>query len=234
MFPLQRERFADTLSRVFLIAWLLGFWVAPRGIAQSTAPNAAANPVAVYVSDFELYAATHQPNSAASSPALPAKPPANSPAIYSDTDVPSVQARRLTDFFAVSLLQALSRKGFSVARVEGQKAPIGALIRGVFAEPDERNRIRRALLGGNSPNARFFLYVGIFNAARHEQPLYELAPTQSASDRYGPVITVNAYIPLAKYELDKNPSEEDVRRICNQIAASLISLLEKNLDAFAP
>jgi hypothetical protein len=133
----------------------------------------------------------------------------------------------------VSLLQALSKKGFSVARTEDQKTPAGAMIRGVFAEPDERNRIRRALLDGNSPNARFFLYVGIFNAARHEQPLYELAPTQSPSDWYGPVITLNAYIPLAKYELDKNPSEDEVKKICDQIVANLISLLEKNPNAFA-
>jgi len=75
--------------------------------------------------------------------------------------------------------------------------------------------------------------VGIFNLARQEQALYQLAPTQSPNDRYGPVITLNTYIPLAKYELDKNPSEEEVKKICDQIVASLVSLLEKNANAFA-
>ena len=56
---------------------------------------------------------------------------------------------------------------------------------------------------------------------------------QTQNERYGPVITINAYIPLAKYELDKNPSEEEVQKICNQIAESLASLLEKNPNAFA-
>jgi hypothetical protein len=46
------------------------------------------------------------------------------------------------------------------------------------------------------------------------------------------VITLNNYVPLAKYELDKNPTEEDVQKICNQIAANLVSLLETNPHAF--
>ena len=31
-----------------------------------------------------------------------------------------------------------------------------------------------------------------------------------------PVITLNAYIPLAKYEIAKGAGEEDIRRICGQ------------------
>jgi hypothetical protein len=130
-------------------------------------------------------------------------------------------------------LESLNKRGLSALRAEAQKAPAGALIRGVFAEPDARNRIRRALLGGSSPNAKFLLYVGIFNLARQDEPLYQEAPTQSPSGRYGPVISLNAYVPLAKYELDKNPSGEDVKKICDQIAASMASLLEKNPDAFS-
>jgi hypothetical protein len=38
---------------------------------------------------------------------------------------------------------------------------------------------------------------------------------------------------MAKYELDKNPTEEDVRKICAQIAASLAALLAANPSAFS-
>jgi hypothetical protein len=103
----------------------------------------------------------------------------------------------------------------------------------VFAEPDAENRIRRALLGGSSANPKFLLYVGIFNLARPDQPLYQLAPEQPSGTQFGPVITLNNYIPLAKYELDKNPTEEDVRKICAQIAASLTPLLAANPNAFS-
>jgi hypothetical protein len=233
MRTLQPERIAGLLRHICLVIWLLGFGTAPQGFAQASTPNSSVHGVPVFVSDFELYAAEARANAASNAPAQPAKPTPSSAVVYDDADLPSVQARRLMDFFTASLLQALNQKEFSAKRAEGQKAPAGVLIRGVFAEPDARNRIRRALLGSNSPGARFFLYVGIFNATRQDQPLYQLAGNASQGERYGPVITLNAYVPLAKYELDKNPSEEDVRKICNQIAASLVSLLEKNSDAFS-
>lgn len=230
----QRGNLLSSMRGALVFTMLVS--VGATGSFEQSKASSSVLSAPVYVSDFELHSVSATPKAGA----LPhtgtekAKQQPQAPLVYEDIDLPSVQARRLTDFFTVSLLQALSKKGFPAGHWDGRKAGAGALIRGVFAEPDSRNRIRRALLGGGSPNARFFLYVGIFNLGRQEQPLYELAPTQSPNDRYGPVITLNAYIPLAKYELDKNPSEEDVKRICEEIAASLVTLLEKNPNAFAP
>ena len=163
----------------------------------------------------------------------PSKQKPSSPPMAGGTDLPSVQARRLTDFFTETLLQILQKKGYNATRAGGQNPPSGAILRGVFAEPDEKNRIRRTLLGGTSLNPRFFLYVGIFNLARPDQPLYQLAAEQPGGNQFGPVIMLNNYIPLAKYELDKNPSDEDVRKICGQIEASLTALLAANPNAFS-
>ena len=55
----------------------------------------------------------------------------------------------------------------------------------------------------------------------------------AGGSQFGPVITLNNYIPLAKYELDKNPTDEDVRKICAQIAASLTAILAANPNAFS-
>jgi hypothetical protein len=131
------------------------------------------------------------------------------------------------------LVQVLQKNGFQTAR-RGRALPAGAQIRGVFAEPDALNRVRRSILGTSSPNAKFLLYVGVFNMAREPQPLYQLATDQPQSAEYGPIITLNNYIPLAKYELNKNPSEEEVQKICKQIAASLVALLQANPNAFLP
>jgi len=49
----------------------------------------------------------------------------------------------------------------------------------------------------------------------------------------GPVITLNSYIPMAKYEIEKGITEEDVRRICGQIAADLTASLQRNTTAIA-
>jgi hypothetical protein len=159
------------------------------------------------------------------------KPPL--PPADGDSDSPSRQARRLTDFFAATLVQTLQKKGYNARTASGQIPLSGAIVRGVFAEPDAKNRVRRALLGAPSGNTKFLLYVGIFNLARPDQPLYQLASDQPGGDPYGPVITLSNYVPLAKYELDKNPTEEDVRKICSQIAASLTALLVSNPSAFS-
>jgi hypothetical protein len=202
----------------------------------STTPivTAPATPInAVSPAPIATASATPTDNPPATPAAAPTgqKPPL--PLVNGDTDLPSVQARRLTDFFSETLLQILQKKGYNAAHLSGQNPSSGALIRGVFAETDAKNRIRRSLWGGTSSNTRFFLYVGIFNLGRPDKPLYELAAEQPANSQYGPIITLNTYIPLARYELDKNPTEEDVRKICAQIAASLTALLAANPDAFS-
>lgn len=202
------------------------------GCPQSA--DGSTKPVPVLVSDFELFSVAPPPNSP-KPPAVAAQNSQTKKTLSSsdEGELPSVQARRLMDFFAATLVETLQKSGYTARRASGAALPKGALLRGVFAEPDEKNRIRRTLLGGTSVNPKFFLYVGIFNLARPDQPLYQLAVEQPGGSQFGPVITLNNYIPLAKYELDKNPTEEDVRKVCVQIAASLTALLAANANAFA-
>ena len=221
----------------FRIPWLALLFLVIAGVqAANGNPQSAdgsAKPVPVLVSDFELFSVL-PPNSsktaAAAAQNSQTKKTVSSP---EETELASIQARRLTDFFAATLVETLQKSGYTARRARGAALPKGALLRGVFAEPDEKNRIRRTLLGGTSVNSKFFLYVGIFNLARPDQPLYQLAAEQPGGSQFGPVITLNNYIPLAKYELDKNPTEEDVRKVCVQITASLTALLATNANAFA-
>lgn len=224
------------LASRFLLLVLLSVMTASvsPGEARPQSADTSTSSVPVFVSDFELVSVPPPPNSpkpqadAAQNPQTKKTPPSSV-----EGELPSVQARRLMDFFAATLVETLQKGGYTARRMRGSAPPKGALLRGVFAEPDEKNRVRRTLLGGTSVNPRFFLYVGIFNLARPDQPLYQLAAEQPGGSQFGPVITLNNYIPLAKYELDKNPTEEDVRKICAQIAASLMALLSANPDAFA-
>lgn len=230
--PAQRCA-ALSFARALLLAGVgVAFAISP-GAAQPRASDSPAFAVPVVVTNFELYWAPLKPKPAprAAAKTEPEKPKV--PLVYSEDDEPLQQARRMTDDFAMTLVRELEKKGFSASRVSGKNPPNGALVRGVFTEPDALNRIRRAVLGATTPSGKFLLYVGIFNLERQEQPLYQLATGQIPSAGYGPIITLNNYVPLAKYELDKNPSEEEVQKICTQIAASLVSLLESNPHAFA-
>jgi hypothetical protein len=222
-----------TSKILLLVLFFLVIVHAQPASARPQSADASTTTVPITVGDFELFSVPPLPNSPKTPVTAPNQQKPKAPPASEDVEVPSVQARRLVDFFAATIVETLQKGGYNARRAIGQNPPKGALLRGVFAEPDRRNRVRRTLFGGTSPNTKFFLYVGIFNLARPDQPLYELAPEQPSGAQLGPVITLNNYIPLAKYELDKNPTEEDVRKICAQIAASLTALLATNANAFS-
>ena len=213
---------------------------APRQPQDSSATS-----VPVFVSDFELFAVGGgAPPRRSSSPPQIKKPATTSgtkdapPPVLEDTDPPAQQARQLMDLFSDTLVESLQKAGYKAVRRVASGGPSGTgkgvALRGVFAEPDDLNRIRRAIFGGHAPGAKFLLYVGSFNLSRPDQPLYQLAPVQSTDSRYGPVITPNAYVPLVKYEIPKNPTEEDVRKVCDDVARNLTTLLSANPAAFVP
>ena len=131
---------------------------------------------------------------------------------------------------AENLVTALEKAGYTVQRLHAGAAlpKAGLRIRGVFAEPDERNRIRRLLVGSDSSSPKILLYVGVNNLAQPEQPLYELANPPSNDGRHGPVITVTSYAPAARFELARNPSDEEFQKIAAQIAGALTALLNAN------
>lgn len=219
----------------------------------------------VYVSDFELQVTPASGSGSAGAPAGSEAASSNAPAgdasrspsattpptraaagakagrsIWLETDLPQTRANKLVGFLSVSLLRALERAGYTARRLKASedRPESGVLLRGVFAETDEQNHIRLALLGSGSPAPQFELYLGVQNLARADQPLYEIAnpdspglrtPEGEAPDnRYGPVITVTSYAPVAKLALDKEPTEEQVQKIAADIVASLTALLSAN------
>jgi hypothetical protein len=220
-----------------LFRWARQFAVVPLllfGTAVAAPPRPqdfSPSSVPVVVGDFELFASAIAPPSSDNSKKPPPKDAP--PAVFELSDVPSIQARRLMDFFSASLVQAFQKAGYSAARQGNSSAADGVLLRGVFAEVDAHNRIRRAILGGGTPGANLLLYVGTFNLARPDQQLYQQAVTQNPDSRYGPIITLNNYIPLVKFELSKNPTEDEVRKICIRIVQNLDTLLRTNPSAFS-
>lgn len=213
-----------------------------------------AGSVVVYVSDFDLDVANHKPSP---KPVLRASPGSNSgssanprsgvkknapsaPASAtpqvpespenSTEETPADRANALVNAMSENLIRALTQAGY-----DGRRLPSGAplpkqglRIRGVFAEADERNRARRLLVGGQPVSANMILFVGVNNLARPEQPLYELAVPPDNDPSHGPVITVTSYAPASRFELSRDPSGEEFRKIATQIAADFTALLNAN------
>jgi hypothetical protein len=143
---------------------------------------------------------------------------------------PAERANALVNAMSESLVRALEKAGYTVRRLRaGDKPPQeGLRIRGVFAEPDEENRIRRLLVGGDSTTPKMLVYVGVENLARPDPPLYELAKPQTSDGRHGPVITVTSFSPVARFEMSKNPEDEEIKKITTDIVADLTALLNAN------
>ena len=165
----------------------------------------------------------------------PTGKPSSSPAIAPPTDSrdensPAVRANALVNAMSESLVKALEKAGYTVHRQRAGEAPpqAGLRIRGVFAEPDEQNRIRRLVVGGDSTTPKMLLYVGVDNLARPEQPLYELANPASSDGRRGPVITVTSFSPVARFEMTKNPADDDIQKITTALVGDLNALLNAN------
>jgi hypothetical protein len=49
--------------------------------------------------------------------------------------------------------------------------------------------------------------------------------------RHGPVITVTSFSPVARFEMDKNPSDDDLKKITADIVMGLSALLRANPTA---
>ena len=145
-------------------------------------------------------------------------------------ETPADRANALINAVSENLIGALTQAGYDARRLPaGSPLPkAGLRLRGVFAEADERNRARRLLIGGEPVGSSVILFVGVNNLTRPEQPLYLLADPPAPDPRHGPVITVTPYAPAARYEMSREPSDGELKKIALDIAASLTALVNAN------
>jgi uncharacterized protein DUF4410 len=214
------------VHRVLPVLALLILPVSPEiapltlSLLPSSPQSSSSGPV-IYLSEFEL-------------PAVPPRRPSDPSGPLPKDQEPSEQARRILAALRLDLTEALQKAGFSVQSFPPQsgRPEHGILLRGVFTEPDEYNRVRRVILGSGSPSTKFVLYVGVTNLARPDQPLYQLVPFNApgfpVETRFGPLITINSYLPVTSFELPRRPSDDDLKRAAADIAARLAPLIAAN------
>ena len=208
---------------------------------SSGAPGSDFNPksVRVYVTLFDINAAPDKEPAAITQAPAPQKPQpgarasGESPRVLQDAETNYKQAERLKTFFGDALVQALLKTGFNAMPLGSSHPDKGVLIKGVFAEVDSQDHNCLAILGGTTRAPSFVLYVGAYNVARPDQPLYRVMTMENCDAQYGPVISLNNYIPMDKYEVSKSPTEDEVRKVCAQIVANLRALLSVNPAAFS-
>jgi len=232
---------ASMLLTAGLIPVLLPGSAGPAVPNEIIAVNTVFNPksVPVYVALFDINAAPGKEPAASAQAAAPPKPQPGahgakeSPHVLQDADSSAKQADRLKSFFGDALVQALKKIGFPAALQGNSRPEKGVLLQGVFVEVDSQSHNCLAILGGATSAPKFLLYVGVYNLARPDQSLYRVMTMETCDAQFGPVISLNDYIPMDKYEVSKSPTEEEVRKICTQVARNLRDLLSVNSTAFS-
>lgn len=213
---------------------------APAPASQAQTETTAVNPPpadpadrskVVYVTDFDLDLAGKDGRSTPVTVSPAASQGSGATAAEAKQETPAERASRFVDFVSATLVKELEKQGYIARRLRaGDSRPDeGLKISGVFAEPDEENRLRRAVIGGGPSVGQMALFVSIGNLARPDQPLYAVVDPKTASNNVGPVITVSAYAPVARFEIPKNVTEKAVHDTANSIVTDLTQLLSTNV-----
>jgi len=143
-------------------------------------------------------------------------------------------ASRLVELMSTKLVAALRKAGYKAVRMQpGDVRPdIGVSIRGLFAEIDSENRWRRAVIRTPADSGKMQALVSIANLAKPDQALYEIA-NLPGNEKPGAVITLSAYVPLAKFDLSKDANDGVFKSIAARIVNDLTALLNANPSALS-
>jgi Domain of unknown function (DUF4410) len=165
----------------------------------------------VYVSDFEI-------------DVVPTNP------VNKPEEDPYKHASRLVELMSTKVVAALQKAGYSATRMypEDARPDTGVGIRGLFAEVDNENHWRRAVIHSATDSGKMEALVAVSNLAKPDQALYEIAHLPGNEPGPGAVITLSPYVPLRKFDLTKDADEDAFQQIAPRIVRDLTDLLQRN------
>lgn len=180
-------------------------------------------PAIVYVADFELDASDirSEPGLLAPPPKLPGPLGQLSPAPPGASKDPRELARDVVDAMNQALVEELNQAGFTARRLPKSAAPpsSGWLIRGVFTEVNQGDRLRRAAIGFGQGKTELRVMVDLHDLSQGTpKPFYELATTADSGKGPGSAAMVMRFpaaiavrFVLAGKDLDRNVKQTAVR-----------------------
>jgi hypothetical protein len=195
-------------------------------------PPQTAKPVMVYVADFELGAQTvkHE-EGALSGRRGPIGRVGNR--LSGASDDPAARARQIVDLMANSLVKDLSKAGFNASRLPpGTSFPAqGWLVRGVFTEVQEGNRLRRAMVGFGEGQTDIQLIATVHDLSQGApKPLYEVATdanSGSTKPGAGATLALNPYAAGARFVMAGKDLDKNVKQTASQIADRMAKRIQQ-------
>jgi hypothetical protein len=182
-------------------------------------------PQAVYVLDFDLgYDSMSPQQGILHRPAIGRALP-----LLSQRDDPARKAAKLVEVMSSTLVEKFADKGVDARRVV-TGAPLpgnGWLIRGVFTEIDEGSRLKRATIGFGSGATDMEVYVTVSDLAKNPDAPFLVFGTEKDPGKIpGAVVTMNPYVAAAKFVMEKNASEKDVKKTAARIVDEVVKYMQ--------
>jgi hypothetical protein len=189
---------------------------------HSFAEGPATKPTVVYVTDFELAPQSIQREQGLL-PVGDRLPGRVLGRLSGEASDPESRARQLVNLMSTSLVKDLSKAGFSAARLQtGAAMPsAGWLVRGVYTEVQEGNRLQRSLIGFGQGATEVQVVTDVYNLSQGPpKPLYELATeaTSAKAPGAGAAIALNPYAAAARFVMSRQDIEKNVRETASKIA----------------
>jgi hypothetical protein len=142
-------------------------------------------------------------------------------------ETPEQQAVRLSRLLSETMVQELVKLKIPARRESaGVDLPANALlVAGQFMEMDERNRLKRVMVGFGSGATEVLVQVAVYDLRQsREQPVLVYGTGTGSKPMPGAVVTMNPYAMAARYVLSRNGDEKDVQRLGRQIAQDLAQM----------
>ena len=220
----MRRHEVRSISGLALLCVLL----AGCSTAKVTASNPvgaapAARPAVVYVADFEIDAASIQTDSGV----LGARPlgilPEGPLARLRGGD-PQAEARHLVDLMAEDIVADLRKKGLQASRLPaGAALPAeGWLVRGMFLQVGEGNRLRRAVIGLGSGATELQVASSVDALSQGTPaPFYQVDTGAESRKLPGAAVTLNPYVAAVRFVMAGKDLDRNVKDTAAKIAESV-------------
>lgn len=219
------------IAVVSLCFLLFGFGGAKVTDRRDVGIGPTATPQMIYVTDFDL-----EVQDVKSGPGFlpqrkqPGPRPNIGPKARSAQKDPEVYAREIVELMATSLVKELTKKELNAQRFNtgGPLPANGLLVRGVFAQVDEGNRLRRMAIGFGAGETEMQVFVSVDDLVRGSpKPFYELDTKAESRKLPGVVITMNPYVAAGKYILSGRDLQKNIMQTASKIAADIAEHIGK-------
>ena len=223
----QRLQPEENMKKIFYLLIVIGIGAltgcsSVKVTDQHTYSNPTVRPTMIYVANFDLETANIKPETGILGSKI--RPLHRVRDLLSgNSDDPDAVAIRLVNLMADSIVKDLTKAGLPAQRIDPD-SPVptdGWLVRGVFTQVDEGNRLRRALIGFGQGETDLQVMTAVDHLADGPpKPLYQIETdaTSGKAPGAGPLIVINPASLAVKYVLAGKDLKRNVTQTAQKIA----------------